>query len=176
MKDSYEHDYKQLAKLKEFSWSYDDYKHWRTIVSSRVFGISKSSNSFDCLIPFVDFINHSETRNVNWNYNSEKGYFRLTAKEGIEKNQEIVDNYGKKSNERLLITYGFVVKNNIFDNYVVSSIELAELAVDAADILKSKNAVLVFKKDVDDEAFINSLDLARLLVMNIKEIEKYVYR
>ncbi|SCU98056.1 LADA_0H10286g1_1 [Lachancea dasiensis] len=65
------------------------------------------------LLPIVDLLNHSYNSKVEWSnaHNS----FSVTKLERTREGQEIFNNYGGKGNEELLVGYGFVLEENIFD-------------------------------------------------------------
>ena len=94
----------------------------RVIISSRIFGISISNVKTDVLVPFADLLNHKRPRQTQWYYDDEINSFVIQATEDIMKGSEIYDSYGKKSNGRFLLNYGFAIENNDCSEYILSII------------------------------------------------------
>jgi len=67
------------------------------------------------MIPFIDLTNHQEKTQIEWSGNSDFVSFRTIS--GVSKGQEIFNNYGAKSNEELLLLYGFANSHNDFDHF-----------------------------------------------------------
>lgn len=63
----------------------------------------------------MDFLNHSNGKKVKWHFNEQKNAVSYRTGEEIEAGEEIYNNYGNKSNEELLLNYGFAIQNNEFD-------------------------------------------------------------
>lgn len=70
------------------------------------------------LYPVVDLLNHKSGANVKWTYDDCEKNVDFIAKDlnDLKINDEIFNNYGDKSNEELLLSYGFIEENNPFDN------------------------------------------------------------
>ena len=112
-------DYNKLCdKIENFSqFSFDKFCKARCIISSRVFGITIHNVKTDALVPFADLLNHRRPRQTQWFYDDNKDAFIVQAIEDIEKGMEIFDSYGKKSNARFLLNYGFSIENNETSEY-----------------------------------------------------------
>jgi hypothetical protein len=82
------------------------------LISSRIFGIEVENKNTDAMIPFGDLFNHSSERNTQWYFDDNLNCFVVEAIKNIEKNEEIFDSYGNKSNSRFLLNYGFLLENN----------------------------------------------------------------
>jgi len=89
----------------------------RMLISSRIFGISIKNNKTDILCPFADLLNHKRPRQTQWYYDDNLNSFIIQAIEKINIGQEIFDSYGKKTNARLLLNYGFCLDNNDSHEY-----------------------------------------------------------
>lgn len=85
---------------------------FRIYVDSRIFKYKKYNNDESALVPYADLLNHSNKSNTYWYFDDIKKSFIVQATEDIPKNYEIFDSYGDKSNVRLVIFYGFSIKNN----------------------------------------------------------------
>ncbi|CCK72375.1 protein-lysine N-methyltransferase KNAG_0J02970 [Huiozyma naganishii CBS 8797] len=66
------------------------------------------------LLPVVDLLNHRNGTKVKWTFSDGKVNFISEAKE-INAKEELFNNYGDRSNEELLLAYGFVEENNVHD-------------------------------------------------------------
>lgn len=82
------------------------------------------NNSLCCLIPCLDFMNHSYNSNAYGEFNQDNNKFTLTAIEkrdgnnseyAIRKGQQIYVQYGSHNNRTLFIEYGFILMDNSFD-------------------------------------------------------------
>ena len=79
----------------------------------------------DALVPFADLLNHRRPRQTQWFYDDDKDAFIVQAIENIEQGSEIFDSYGKKTNARFLLNYGFSIEKNETSEYslTISSLE-----------------------------------------------------
>ena len=128
-----------------YLWSY-------AIFTSRAFprivlddkNISNVNEAF--LLPIVDFLNHKNGIQVNWKYDGDKRSvtFCSAEKNFIDGNNktgqgvELFNNYGDRSNEELLLGYGFVEGvNNPFDTVRLT------LKLDSSVILNAKRFNIV---------------------------------
>ena len=91
---------------------------FRIYVDSRTFQYKKYNNDESALVPYADLLNHSNKSNTYWYFDDIKKSFIVQAIEDIPKNCEIFDSYGNKSNIRLVIFYGFSIKNNPYSQLV----------------------------------------------------------
>jgi hypothetical protein len=71
------------------------------------------------MIPYADCINHSNTENASWRFNSATNNFEIFAIENIQLNSEIVISYGTVSNVNLLANYGFTLYHNKYSKLVI---------------------------------------------------------
>ena len=112
-------DYNKLCeKIENFNqFSFEKFCKARMIISSRIFGISINNNKTDALVPFADLLNHRRPRQTQWFFDDEKNSFVVQAVEEIGEGQEIFDSYGKKTNYRFLLNYGFALENNDMGEY-----------------------------------------------------------
>ncbi|AET37944.1 protein-lysine N-methyltransferase Ecym_2195 [Eremothecium cymbalariae DBVPG len=65
------------------------------------------------LLPILDLLNHSQHSKIEWA--GDNGVFSFRKLEPVEVGDEIFNNYGGKSNEELLVGYGFVIEDNKCD-------------------------------------------------------------
>ena len=92
----------------------------RMVVSSRIFGISIYNNKTDVLVPFADLLNHKRPKQTQWYFDTKLNSFVIQATEEIEKGDEIFDSYGKKTNARFLLNYGFALEDNDTSEYILT--------------------------------------------------------
>ena len=118
---------KDYLKLCEYiplfnQFTFDQFMEARMIISSRIFGISINNNKTDVLVPYADLLNHKRPRQTQWYYDDKINSFVIQATEEILIGKEIFDSYGKKTNGRFLLNYGFAVENNDSAEYVLNII------------------------------------------------------
>ena len=107
-------DYEKLCKfIPSFNqFSYKKFCEARMMISSRIFGIQIGENKTDVLAPFADLLNHKRPRQTQWYYDNILQSFVIQALEDIEQGNEVFDSYGKKTNARFLLNYGFALEDN----------------------------------------------------------------
>ena len=64
------------------------------------------------MVPLADMLNHFRPAETRWGYNNSKGGFTMTTLKGIKNGEQIMDSYGRKSNRKYLLHYGFVMDDN----------------------------------------------------------------
>ncbi|SCU89910.1 LADA_0F00518g1_1 [Lachancea dasiensis] len=67
------------------------------------------------LFPIVDLLNHANLTKVAWGLADGSGDATFSTKETLKAGDELLNNYGNKSNEELILGYGFSLPNNDFD-------------------------------------------------------------
>jgi histone-lysine N-methyltransferase SETD3 len=90
------------------------------LISSRIFGIAINDNKTDVLAPFADLLNHKRPRQTQWYYDDNLESFVIQATENIKEGCEIFDSYGKKTNARFLLNYGFCLDDNDTSEFLLS--------------------------------------------------------
>ena len=84
----------------------------RSIVGSRNFSINVDGISKSAMVPLADMLNHYRPAETKWGYdNAKKGFTMMTLK-GIKSRAQLMDSYGRKSNRKYLLHYGFVMDDN----------------------------------------------------------------
>ncbi|EPZ34777.1 hypothetical protein O9G_004489 [Rozella allomycis CSF55] len=73
------------------------------------------------LVPALDMLNHCLAQQVTWKSfrSSESHLIKFLAADDIPAKTEVFNNYGSKSNDSLLLGYGFVVCRNPFEKFCV---------------------------------------------------------
>lgn len=72
---------------------------------------------FPVLFPVADIPNHGYDTRIEWTFDS--GRFSIDVKDGITTGSEVFNNYGPKSNDELLLGYGFCIEDNPFDKVLL---------------------------------------------------------
>ena len=118
MKNDYIKLCEYIPEFKQFKFS--KFKEARVLISSRIFGISINDNKTDALAPFADLLNHKRPRQTQWYYDDNLNSFVIQAIDNIKEGCEIFDSYGKKTNARFLLNYGFCLDDNDTSEYLLS--------------------------------------------------------
>ena len=156
-----------------YLWSY-------AIFTSRAFprivlddkNVSNVNEAF--LLPIVDFLNHRNGVRVNWKYDGDKRSVtfcstgeNLTGDNKAGQTVELFNNYGDRSNEELLLGYGFVEGvNNPFD------VVRLTLKLDSSVILNAKrfNIALDEQNVPSDDTLQFMLSASRPLSTNLLQV------
>lgn len=99
--------------VEEFIWA-------RLSVSSRNFGLKVGGLQGRALVPLADMLNHRRPPDVLWDTSKDGQFFVMTAQNPVATGLEIHDSYGAKSNDLLLLHFGFVAENNEQDEVFLS--------------------------------------------------------
>ena len=104
--------YPVLFPIENFTFECFEFA-WNTI-QARAFG---KRLKWSALVPFADFLNHSNVQ-TKYDYDVDgNGFFRLFPS-GINrynKGTEVFNSYGRRPNDNLLLDYGFSMLNNEWD-------------------------------------------------------------
>lgn len=115
-------DYEKIcANIPSFTkYSFLKFCKARSLISSRVFGISINNVKMDVLAPFADLLNHSNPTQTKWYYDNTQNSFIVQAVQDIPEGSEIYDSYGAKTNTSFLLNYGFAMENNLNCEYTIA--------------------------------------------------------
>ena len=121
-KEDIKKDYNKLCEhLPDFNqFSFFKFCKARVLISSRIFGISINSKKTDVLVPFADLLNHKRPKQTQWFYDDNLESFVIQAIDDIKEGNEIFDSYGKKTNARFLLNYGFCLEENDTSEYLLN--------------------------------------------------------
>ena len=121
-KKDMKNDYNKLCNyLSDYNqFKYKKFKEARVLISSRIFGITKKKKKTDVLAPFADLLNHKRPRQTQWYFDDNLDSFVIQAIENIKQGDEIFDSYGKKTNARFLLNYGFCLEDNDTSEYLLT--------------------------------------------------------
>ena len=161
------------------TFSLHQFMEARMIISSRIFGITINNEKTDVLVPYADLLNHKRPRQTQWYYDDKINSFVIQATEDIMIGEEIYDSYGKKTNSRFLLNYGFALENNDSAEYALSVIfnDCYPLYEAKKQILKnSKKLVKIFYLNINlyESQIIELLSFLRFCMFdgNINEFLK----
>jgi hypothetical protein len=98
--------------LNNFIWAY-------SAVWSRVFPIQYNDQVLPTLLPVIDILNHKFNESITYVTDVANNTFTLRSNMPILQGHQIFNNYGAKSNDSFLLSYGFVVENNIQDTLYI---------------------------------------------------------
>ena len=103
--------------FEEFKWAYATF--WSRVLAIPV---GDGTRELESIVPGIDMVNHvidAKYANARWEYvadasRSDGGYVALISPRNrkLEDGEELFMNYGDKSNEELLFTYGFADDDN----------------------------------------------------------------
>ncbi|KAI1977444.1 hypothetical protein LOZ53_003946 [Ophidiomyces ophidiicola] len=108
--------------------------------------IGNVRDNFFVLVPLVDVTNHYPLAKVEWRITSTE--INLVVEKSFKPGEEIFNNYGPRSNERLMTGYGFCIPGNVCDyrDFVLSPPEGSPLYQ-----AKEKQTVLFPDKKTDND-------------------------
>ncbi|KAJ2721685.1 hypothetical protein GGI07_003800 [Coemansia sp. Benny D115] len=109
------------GKMSEEVMTFERYAWAASAVMSRAFskalmeGYDEQSAGSQVLLPLLDMVNHQARRRVTWLAHANGvGFVTGSLLEG---GQQVFNNYGPKSNEELMIGYGFCLAGNEFSHF-----------------------------------------------------------
>lgn len=99
--------------------TFDDFLWARGVQISRSFppsyGGASSWTTVGCMLPVLDMMNHPSVfgkDNVEFDTHCRPGTLVLVATRALDAGEEVLYNYGEKSNEQFMFSYGFCLKDN----------------------------------------------------------------
>ncbi|SMN21523.1 similar to Saccharomyces cerevisiae YPL208W RKM1 SET-domain lysine-N-methyltransferase [Maudiozyma saulgeensis] len=123
-KDIYENIIQEIVNNNKIQWySFGAYLWSHLIFTSRAF--PERIINPDCeessvmLLPIIDLLNHGNHVKVEWSTNSKGSFCYTNLEQNIPIGEELLNNYGAKSNEELLYGYGFTLDDNEFDSVML---------------------------------------------------------
>jgi protein-histidine N-methyltransferase len=170
------HDYNLIPR--SYNIDYQEFLKARLLVSSRLYCI-KEFKDISGLVPYADFCNHVLGSSVLWSYDVESECFFVENQDVVERNAEICIDYGRKSNIKLLLAYGFVLENNPDDEFVFRfKINKNDQNFDFKNQLLGNKKYFLLKRNTDDPGFLELIGFLRLKYLEsledlTKNFEKY---
>lgn len=157
--------------------SYEDYIYYWCIVNTRTFyftspKINKSPTRDDCMAlnPFADYFNHADSGcEVSFTDTEHK----ITSERSIARGSEIYISYGNHSNDFLLAEYGFMLKENKWDEISLDTYILPMLSDKQKDQLRAAGFLGKYMLDKGTVCFRTQVVL-RLLCMPFRRWQRFV--
>ncbi|KAH3682850.1 hypothetical protein WICPIJ_006189 [Wickerhamomyces pijperi] len=115
---------KEVANVQSYT-SFGAYLYSTVIFTSRAFPhhiLDPNCGTGEAiLLPLIDLLNHDNSTKIDWAYtkttDQHEGFFSLHNKDDLlHEGDEVLNNYGAKGNEELLLGYGFVIPGNKNDS------------------------------------------------------------
>jgi hypothetical protein len=120
----------RLYDYPRFVWAYELF--W-----SRCMAVPQlDGTTLPALVPFVDLLNHDPAARVDYLTDPQTGRFGLVTRVPLAAGAPLFNNYGARSNEKLLLLYGFALANNEVDDVQL------RLGVDDEELGRQKLALL----------------------------------
>jgi len=107
-------------------YTFDDFVWARLCVLTRLFNFEIRGKETDGLVPFADMLNHANKPQVSWHYDDKSSCFVMTAETQVSALSQLFDSYGRKSQSRFFVNYGFTVDRNHRDNEACIRVELQD--------------------------------------------------
>jgi len=104
-----EYDILKYSKLQLHDLTLAEYMRMRSLVSSRNFSLYIDGEENSVMVPLADMLNHSNSADTHWTYNTSLNAYQMTATKKIKVGQEISDSYGRKNNDVYFLHYGFLL-------------------------------------------------------------------
>lgn len=108
-------EYNKLKKsevpIKEYNITFNEYKKIRSLVSSRNFNLSIDGKQSTTMVPLADMLNHNSNADTNWTYNNQLNSYQMTMRNNVKKGNEVSDSYGRKTNDKYFLYYGFLLND-----------------------------------------------------------------
>jgi histone-lysine N-methyltransferase SETD3 len=160
-----------------FRSSLDDFVWARSCVITRVFGLTIGGHKTEVLVPLADMLNHERDAETHWTYDDGAGAFVLTARRDFRAGEPVHDSYGRKSNARFFVHYGFTLDDNDGDEEAVIRLALprdAPLAAEKSRLLDAvpgrSRAVQIPAFD-DEDGAVEALSFLRVACATPRELE-----
>ena len=145
----------KYSKFKKINYSY--FCYFREIVSSRIFGVTMNGKQNYIIVPFADLMNHRRFKRVECFYDDNQNAFCVKAIKDLKPDLEVCACYGRKSNARFLLNYGFTKAKNEDDEIkiVLSLNENDKNYMEKIKILgNSTNKFYLIKNCRDEESLL----------------------
>eukprot|EP00727_Mastigamoeba_balamuthi_P007707 m51a1_g3557 putative histone-lysine n-methyltransferase setd3 (805) ;mRNA; r:1037512-1040321 len=106
------------CEYEDLAWAYECF--W-----SRAFAARIGGEDVACLLPLCGMLNHSPTAHVTYvtsepsGPGADDGWFAIRCEEDVFEGEQLYANYRHRSNEKLLLNYGFAYDKNELDAFAV---------------------------------------------------------
>ena len=113
----YQNCYELFQLIGGCSWlTYETYLWALCTIWSRFVTVNKNNTSYRCMVPFFDMLNHSNFSSVGHFYDETSDCLNLTTITSLSQSNEITLSYGKLSNTKLMMLYGFTLLENPYNS------------------------------------------------------------
>ena len=103
-----------IPEFKEYE--FEEYLEVNCLINSRTYGLKIGNKSLNCLVPFADMFNHSNSAQVVYLYDKKREGFVVKAVNSIKEGDEVFIRYREHiSNFLFFVGYGFVYQPNLCD-------------------------------------------------------------
>ena len=102
-------------------------------VSSRAFSLFLNGQRTIALVPLGDMLDHSPDAQIEWRTDDTAGQFSIISHDRLPAGSIMFNNYGAKSNEELILGYGFFMKSSVLETLYV------RLAVDDMNEMRCRD-------------------------------------
>lgn len=137
------------------------------------------------LVPFLDLLNHSDCTNTESSIGYDNGnnlVFQIRTKKKIKKYQQLFINYGNHDNTKLLLEYGFIIKNNRHDFMEIQLEDIISLlkVEYKSQYIHREKFVFIREHNLNEQMFVTRtgndiLSHNLLIVLQIIFIEQNIY-
>jgi len=150
-----EEKYQQAQKAYEI-YSYFGQYSWYEFLQAFLWVDSRSFTNHKVglkMVPIADLMNHRHPHHVDYSYDYNRNGYRMVARTGVRRNEEVTDTYGyPKSSGLLFASFGFVVSDSAVSAARIH-ISLAHYFPDFEKkkqlILRQRNALIDYPENYD---------------------------
>jgi hypothetical protein len=121
--------------------SYDDLVWAYEVFWSRCFAVLIDSEEVASLVPLCGMLNHSPESRVTYITDAQESTFAIRSEMCVRAGSEFFNNYRHRSNEKLLLNYGFVCDENSLDAFT-----LRVRVIEEEPLVAEKKALLAARK------------------------------
>ena len=160
------------------SCTYEELVWGLEVFWSRAFGVLIDGEQVASLVPLCGMSNHSAEAMVSYVTDVARGRFCLRSDMEVGAGQQFYNNYRHRSNEKLLLNYGFVCENNPLDAFTVKVSLLRDdpLYTEKARLLAAHGIGWEHYLTLDKECPIPDSLMDCLRVLSLDETEVYFWK
>ncbi|KAF9920495.1 hypothetical protein FBU30_009685 [Linnemannia zychae] len=159
----------------EDGYTWERFTWAKSVLTSRTFPASLFGEVEDgdiVLIPLADSLNHKSRHKITWH--KEANGLQMSSA-AIKKGDQVFNNYGPKSNEELLLSYGFCLEDNLDDLVMLKTNFSRDPDQERkTEILKyigiTNDTVHFLRRDVIPDSLLWAM---RVMAMNPTELSRY---
>lgn len=154
----------------------DAYTWATTMVASRSITVNAGNVTVPVIVPFADLATHNHLMNTSFDFDEENN-FKVVTNTPVNNSQPVQISIGGRSNSQLLLSHGFTIDNNDFDQVQLN------VRVSEDDPFESvKKSMLKSQGMTDDTTFVISklglskglLAAMRIQALRPSEFDRYM--